>query len=638
MAKVKRGGTNPIDHVDELNDTLLMRFWIRKGTKSKKRSPFVFKKRCAYLSDDPLLIVGRVGKKIKGSLVRATRVGSKTIRGFMFREGKILVIETKDVKTKSDQQKIARFFYATLGKYKVRIPLKHIVLRNPEEKPVEVSSPKQKKPPKQKSSSKKREEEPSSEDETSEESFSEENSENITPEEWKEQESLLNEDSEEEEEEEGEVILLEQTRTELKEIEAKYKNKRRRQTQKELQIKAYQLQLEKEEKQAQEKLLVEQSFREECLTVHDAAELSTLLSRAPLSKSAQKRIRTLPESERLDGVLQELRYTREARERAQEAKREKLLERDKSLDKKQIKNLELSQEHLDKKEELSLVVCKEKALEISNCLTSMNETPHLGALMEHHHFKEQWQELKQMLSQLQQHPKHEEFQMGQGAEIAQREAKYKSIEENYDRLIQSFDDAVENWKRELRDLAQEIQTLPLEHQPLARKKYTALSKTLDHAIQTMHKAVHKQQEYTQKARLLEEVGTITADLIGDRREQSPSTPIHHTDPIDDLRLVNTRIHKRLVSIIEITPSLRIMICHLIYRIQHIQGALDEKEAAGEKIQMASNSEIDGPLTPLWEQIPKSSDPNRFVSEYQKWCALENRMWYLLDNPLETRTR
>ena len=187
MAKVKRGGTNPIDHVEELSDTLLMRFWIRKGTRSKKRSPFVFKKRCAYLSDDPLFIVGRVGKKIKGSLIRATRVGSKTIRGFMFREGKLLVIETKDVKTESDQKKIARFIYATLGKYKVRVPLKHIVLRNPNEKTESEEKPKNKDRQRiiRKAASKSKREEPSSEEESSEESISEESVEqNITKEQW----------------------------------------------------------------------------------------------------------------------------------------------------------------------------------------------------------------------------------------------------------------------------------------------------------------------------------------------------------------------------------------------------------------------------------------------------------------------
>ena len=193
-------------------------------------------------------------------------------------------------------------------------------------------------------------------------------------------------------------------------------------------------------------------------------------------------------------------------------------------------------------------------------------------------------------------------------------------------------------KKELEEMEQEIALLPIVDQQKAQKKFNALSHTLSSAISTMHKAVHKQQEYTQKARLLEEVGSITADLIGDRREQSPDTPIHHTDPLDDLRLVNTRIHKKLSVIIEKTPSLRVMICHLIYRIQHIQQALDEKEAAGERVQMASDTEVDGPLTPLWEQVPSSPDPNRFVSEYKKWCALENRMWYLLDNPLETRTR
>jgi hypothetical protein len=154
----------------------------------------------------------------------------------------------------------------------------------------------------------------------------------------------------------------------------------------------------------------------------------------------------------------------------------------------------------------------------------------------------------------------------------------------------------------------------------------------------MQKALHKKQEYAHKSRLLQEVGDITADLIGDRRQLSPNTPIHHTDPLEDLRLINPRIHATLRNIIQKTPALRIMICHLIYRIQHIQQALDEKEASGEKIRMASDSEIDGPLTPLWEQIPNSPDPNRFSSQYTQWCALENRMWYLLKNPLETRTR
>ena len=631
MAKVRRGGTNPIDHVEELHDTLLLRFWIRRGTKSKKRSPFVFKKRCAFLSEDPLLIVGPAGKKIKGSLVRATRVGSKTIRGFMYREGKLLIIETKDVKAESDQKKVARYIYSTLGKYKVRVPLKNIVLRNPTEKPK-----------KEKSSTNKRIRETTIQEESSEDSVSEENlseesiDENITPEEWQEQERYLEEESSQDKEEVP--PSPKQVRSELKETEAQYKEKKKRLQQKELQLKAYQKKIKKEAEKAALLLETEQSFKAECFAVQNASELNTLLSTGPLSKSAQKRIRTLPEEERLDGIIKELRYAREERDKELNIKNSKLLDRDKSLDKKQLQNLDLEQDRLDKKEELSLIICQEKTTLIDSELDSLQNAPELSSIIGHYHFEHNWNELKSMLQQLQQHPKNEEFQMGDGDEIAQREAQYKQIEEEYDQLLQTFDDVVVQWKKELEEMEQEIALLPIVDQQKAQKKFNALSHTLSSAISTMHKAVHKQQEYTQKARLLEEVGSITADLIGDRREQSPDTPIHHTDPLDDLRLVNTRIHKKLSVIIEKTPSLRVMICHLIYRIQHIQQALDEKEAAGERVQMASDTEVDGPLTPLWEQVPSSPDPNRFVSEYKKWCALENRMWYLLDNPLETRTR
>ncbi|MAA78475.1 MAG: hypothetical protein CL916_04385 [Deltaproteobacteria bacterium] len=633
MAKVKRGGTNPIDHVEELHDKLLMRFWIRRGTKSKKRSPFVFKKRCALLSEDPLLIVGPAGKKIKSSLVRATRVGSKTIRGFMYREGKLLIIETKDIKAENDQKKTARYIYSTLGKYKVRLPLKNIVLRNPAAKP-----------PKNQSSAKKSKKtiiksEDSSQESVSEESIFEESvDETITPKEWKEQERFLEEESSQDHESDEDPPNPKQARENLRETEAQYKTQKKRLKQKELQIKAYQNKLKKEAILAEQRLEIEQSFKTQCFAVQNASELNILLATSPLSKSAQKRIHRQPESERLDCIIQELRYARESREKELHAKQEKLLERDKSLDKKQLHSLDLEQERLDKKEELSLIVCQEKSNKISADLESLQNEPELNTVLGNYHFEQHWQELKAMLSQLQQHPKNEEFQMGDGDEIVQKEAQYKKIEEEYNQLLQSFDDLVDQWQQELKQMEQDISRLPTVDQQKAQKKFKALSSTLSSAISTMHKAVHKQQEYTQKSRLLEEVGSITADLIGDHREQSPNTPIHHTDPLDDLRLVNTRIHKQMSIIIEKTPSLRVMICHLIYRIQHIQEALNEKEAAGEKVQMASDSEVDGPLTPLWEQIPSSTDPNRFISEYKKWSALENRMWYLLGNPLETRTR
>ena len=83
MAKVKRGGTNPINEVAELDNFDQMRFWMRRGTRSKRKSPFVFKQRCKHTGGTPLLIVGPAGKKIKGSLVRAVRIGSKTIKGWL---------------------------------------------------------------------------------------------------------------------------------------------------------------------------------------------------------------------------------------------------------------------------------------------------------------------------------------------------------------------------------------------------------------------------------------------------------------------------------------------------------------------------------------------------------------------------
>ena len=186
--------------------------------------------------------------------------------------------------------------------------------------------------------------------------------------------------------------------------------------------------------------------------MQDASALNALLSTAPLSKSAQKRVQKLPDTERLDGIIQELRYAREARNKELDSKKSKLLERDKSLDKKQQKNLELEQERLDKKEELSLVICQEKTAEIDSGLDALHNTPELSTILGHHHFEQHWNELKAMLNQLQQHPKHEEFQMGDGDEITQREAQYKQLEEEYDQLIQACDDVVARWKKELEEI------------------------------------------------------------------------------------------------------------------------------------------------------------------------------------------
>ena len=242
------------------------------------------------------------------------------------------------------------------------------------------------------------------------------------------------------------------------------------------------------------------------------------------------------------------------------------------------------------------------------------------------------------MNNIKDHPKNETLKMDDGDEIGQEETFLKKIEEEYEDLFRALGSEIEDWELDLNRLGKEIDDLPKEEKKQANKRCESLTTMLIGAAHAMKKALYKKQEYAHKSRLLQEVGNITADLIGDRRQVSPSTPIHHTDPLEDLRLINPRIHASLQRVIQETPALRIMICHLIYRIQHIQETLDEMEANDEGIRMASESDIDGPLTPLWEQIPSSPDPSRFTSQYTQWCALENRMWYLLKNPLETRIR
>ena len=622
MPKVKRGGTNPIDKPEELHDDDLMRFWIRRGTRGSKRSPFVFKKRCKFLEDNALLIVGPAGKKIKSSLVRATRVGSKTIRGWMYKEGNELIIETKDVKSKSDQEKTARYIYSTLTKYTVRVPLSNIIIRNPMEKEEEEIP--------QKPSSKTPKKTTNIEKSTSEESSTSSS-----------EESLIDNSLSEEENSSEEKPNVEEIKSDLRVLDSRKKELLSKTAQRELQLNAYYNKFYAQEKEEQKAQDQEDQLRKTLLKASDSDTLNALVQNSHLSDSIKKRIRKESSTDRLDAVLEDLSFLRKERENKRAQTQEELLIKDKSLDKRHIDALEIEQEHVEKKEELSKILMEQKTAEGKNALQEIihnMDSTELLVIWKRYDFTSAWNELQSLISEIQNHPKHSPLQMGDGDDLTQREAFYQKIEEEYDTILKHLDDKTQEWSHQLEKLAIEIDALPQEQHKDGLQKIRSLTAVLHQASSAMHKAFHKQQEYGQRAQLLQEVGDVTADLIGDRRQQNPSAPIHHTDPLDDLRLVNPRIHGKLKAVIQNTPSLRIMICHLIYRIQDIQHALDEKKAEGVNIQMASDNDVDGPLTPLWEQVPSSSDPNRFVVQYQKWCTLENRMWYLLKNPLETRTR
>ena len=207
--------------------------------------------------------------------------------------------------------------------------------------------------------------------------------------------------------------------------------------------------------------------------------------------------------------------------------------------------------------------------------------PELQTLLATYDFSSQWHEIQRLLSNVQNHAKNTPLNMGDGDELEQQESIYEHIEEEYDELVNLLEEKIGSWKIAINGFKNQLAELASDQQKDAVQHLENLLSISNHAILAMHKAIQKQQQYAAKARLLEEVGNITSDLIGDRRQQSPNAPIHHTDPLDDLRLINTRVHTKLKAIIDQTPSLRIKICYLIYRSQNIQAALDEKEAQGE---------------------------------------------------------
>ena len=674
MAKVKRGGTNPINQVEEIDNFDQMRFWMRRGTRSKRRSPFVFKQRCKHMEGKPLLVIGPAGKKIKGSLVRAVRIGSKTIKGWLYREGKNLVIETKDIKSTSDQNKSRRYIYAALGKYKVRVPLKSILFRNPNEKvqkDVKPSSPRER----FKKTIKEVQDNPFDEvlehDEYSE-SEEEDVDETVLEQEFEEELSQLleEEDSEEdwwtvEDDDESPEVLndtivekqqaLSQTKQQFQALKENLQDKMQR-----IQD-AFTRQGELRENNQRE-LEEDKALREKIWQAdsYDAAlEYVQTSHLDPDTKTALQRVES---SDLINTLLTALKHRELERNQQEQRMLEKIAQRDQSLDEK-VHNQFLRDIELEKQEseiystEVSL--CGVQGFEDVEAFKYLHIKPILPPLqrlseaLSNSTLDECWKDIREQLHLLQQHQILARLEVSDANKIDHLEAKAREKKEAAHDLTEDLEDLEKDWKSELQSLNNLAQNTKEALQSYrenpnyqdALNEYLRIEETLSQKSdqlfeikEALIEAHQKKMQSNSRGEFLSSVDDITQSLLTDRRRQSPDAPMYHTDPMDDLRLANPRIHANLREIVEQVPALRLMICYMIYRIQDLENAIAQKLEEGIQFKIADQHDKDGPLADLWNLIPSSSDPSKFSVQYKRWEAKENQYWYLLKNPLETKNR
>ncbi|MEC7986597.1 MAG: hypothetical protein VX278_15630 [Myxococcota bacterium] len=669
MAKIKRGGTNPINEVAELNNFDQMRFWMRRGTRSKRKSPFVFKQRCKHMGDTPLLIIGPAGKKIKGSLVRAVRIGSKTIKGWLYRENKNLIIETKDLESEADQNKARRYLYAVLGKYNVRIPLKSIVFRNPTENRVEAKTPKDrwkramedvKDSPFDEILNEEDIESLDGADSALEDEKIEHEVEELLESEAKDlEDDWWNEETDSDVDWEHVIVEKQRRYAETKEqasiLDASLQHKKQR-------IQQASENLKRRRAESNRIASMDRSLRQAVLTAQSYDEAFSTVQKSHLAPETLSSFRRVKSDDFITSVLRTLKARKYERKQHIKNIQEKIATRDRSLDQKVhnqfVRNISLVEQEAEihaaqKNIHIAQGFAKIDSLSELSSLSTLAPIQTFQAALQKNTLRNIWSDIQEDLNRLYQQEADVRLEVSDADEIDLMEARAKNQEEEADDIIFELQELESDWGIEIKRLDKlsdkaEEELEQYEHHPefkTAEKELIRLQtifKSKKDELDVIKAALldaHYQQRQSEKSGdFLNSLDILTQTLISDRRRQSPSAPMHHTDPMDDLRFINPRIHSKLEEIVEKVPALRLMICYMIYRIQDIEQAIVEFEETGATFRIADTTDRDGPLADLWNAIPNTCDPKAFISQYKQWESIENRYWYILKNPLETKIR
>jgi hypothetical protein len=116
--------------LEDVQDRAKMKASLKSLRRLKRPTPYLFKARCDAMDGDPLLLVSTPGKKLSATLIKEVRLGTRSVRGTVCREGSKLVFTTKSNVNKPQMAK----FIARIGtKNAANLPLQRIEIVTPKD-------------------------------------------------------------------------------------------------------------------------------------------------------------------------------------------------------------------------------------------------------------------------------------------------------------------------------------------------------------------------------------------------------------------------------------------------------------------------------------------------------------------------
>ena len=116
--------------LDEMKDIKQMTASLKRLRKMRRQTAFLFKARCDALEDAPLLWVSAPGRRLNAQLVKDVKLGTRSIRGTVCRDGGKLVFTTR---SEVNKDKMARVIARIATKHSANIPLKRIQILTPKD-------------------------------------------------------------------------------------------------------------------------------------------------------------------------------------------------------------------------------------------------------------------------------------------------------------------------------------------------------------------------------------------------------------------------------------------------------------------------------------------------------------------------
>lgn len=124
--------------LDEMKDIQQMKASLKRLRKMRRQTAFLFKARCDALDDAPLLWVSAPGRRLNAQLIKDVKLGTRSIRGTVCRDGGRLVFTTR---SEVNKDKMARVIARIATKHSANIPLKRIQILTPKDQRTPTPTP-----------------------------------------------------------------------------------------------------------------------------------------------------------------------------------------------------------------------------------------------------------------------------------------------------------------------------------------------------------------------------------------------------------------------------------------------------------------------------------------------------------------